>query len=368
VGDNMEISTPPSKRFILLDSLRGYAAFAIMILHFPEINGSFNTYLAVDFFLVLSGFVLMHAYFRDPEFSFWSFSQARFARLYPLHLATLVIFVLIYIVKDSYIDKSALALHGLMLHYVGLGPEKFTFNSPSWSISVEFWVNILVAATMVVGARFLGQIAPRMLNGIILAVSASCYAVLYFTLGHMDGHIQTLAPFVSAGMVRGIASFLAGVLIYKLYTRFHASQSSTFKHALSIATPILLALFAVSLWLPYIQSSIDFLLLPVFFGTVFACAFETGLGSKLVQKISHLGTISFSIYLLHRPIQVTTDMILPATTPLALKMVIVILIVLVAAHFTQKYFEMPVYHWLKKTIRRAQLKLKVYYLHATGNG
>jgi len=65
-----------SKRFVLLDSLRGYAAFAIMILHFPEINGSLNTYLAVDFFLILSGFVLMHAYFRNPEFSLVSFAQA----------------------------------------------------------------------------------------------------------------------------------------------------------------------------------------------------------------------------------------------------------------------------------------------------
>lgn len=325
-----------------------------MVLHFPEINGMFNTYLAVDFFLVLSGFVLTHAYFQNGRFSFWSFAQARFARLYPLHAATLTIFVLIYLVKGQHIDKSSLALHGLMLHHVGLGPDTFTFNSPSWSISVEFWVNILVAAVIAIGLRIMSPLSPRILNGIIFAISAICYTTMFFTLGHMDGHIQTLAPFVSAGMVRGMASFLAGILIYKLHRRCHERQSPRFRHVLKIATPGLLLAFALCLWLPYIQAKIDFFIIPIFFATVFVCAFEVGPTSEIVKKISHLGTISFSVYLLHRPIQVTTDMIVPDSTPLIIKITAVILVVLVTSHFTQRYFEMPVYHSLKKIFRKLQ--------------
>lgn len=356
----MSIETPTqskvaSKRFVLLDSLRGYAAFAIMILHFPEINGTLNTYLAVDFFLILSGFVLMHAYFRNPGFSFISFAQARFARLYPLHLITLIVSVLIYVVTSEYIDKSTLALHGLMIHHVGLGPDKFWFNSPSWSISVEFWVNILVALALVFGTRILGSIKSSIVNGLMIAVSIACYATLFMTLGHLDGHIQTLAPAISAGMIRGMASFLAGILIYKLYTHLDAAPNPALQRAFGLATPILLALFAICLWLPYIHLWIDFLMLPLFLAVVLIGAFEVGSSAKLAMKIHHLGTISFSLYLIHRPIQKIAYLILPEGTPLAVKIILIVPVVLVLAHLTQKYFEMPVYRRLKKLLRDAPL-------------
>ena len=79
-----------AERFALLDGLRGIAAFAVILDHTPpNFLGELipGRYLAVDFFFVLSGFVLAHAYGRRLEggWSVFSFMRARVIRLYPLY-------------------------------------------------------------------------------------------------------------------------------------------------------------------------------------------------------------------------------------------------------------------------------------------
>lgn len=96
------MNTAPAARLPQLDSIRGLAAVAIVIYHFcsvllPALISPIiaRFYLAVDIFFVLSGFVMIHVY--GAAFStgiavtdVLNFLRARFARIYPLHLATLL--------------------------------------------------------------------------------------------------------------------------------------------------------------------------------------------------------------------------------------------------------------------------------------
>ena len=105
--------------------------------------------LAVDFFFVLSGFVLAHMIITQSP-GFGRFTLSRFARMWPLHFATLLPFIALYLNAGTdpagHLGMSFPALVGwnlTLLQAMGPVPE-LLFNGPSWSISVEFWLNILL--------------------------------------------------------------------------------------------------------------------------------------------------------------------------------------------------------------------------------
>jgi len=134
-------------KFSALDCLRGIAAIAVGVFHFSPIWAG---YLAVDFFLILSGFILSHRYlYSGTPTSPVDFISHRLARLYHLHIFTLVTFIAAYLLENgvlpAYVDGTFFTfLQQLTLtHNIGLNPSDITYNYPSWSISVEFWVNIL---------------------------------------------------------------------------------------------------------------------------------------------------------------------------------------------------------------------------------
>ena len=100
-----------SGRFEVLDSWRGICAICVAILHFNIISHVFelpffyNSWLFVDFFFVLSGFVISHAYFNfltSPS-SLITFMVRRFGRLWPLHVATLLFLIVWEILKATII-------------------------------------------------------------------------------------------------------------------------------------------------------------------------------------------------------------------------------------------------------------------------
>ena len=114
--------------------------------------------LLVDFFFVLSGFVLARAYWNDQRSAtFANNVRERIARMYPLHFATLCAVAVmqwilvnrlasppfVYLFNDTY----DFALNLLLLNRTGL-ERGFSFNGPSWSISTEFVVNILFLAAI----------------------------------------------------------------------------------------------------------------------------------------------------------------------------------------------------------------------------
>ena len=222
----------------------------VAVWHFRPEGVEFTGFLAVDFFLILSGFVLTHAYFNRESFSLPRFIWLRWVRMYPLHLITLIFAVIIHHYMDGGIDRNALFLHLFMVHEIGFGPGYATFNGPSWTISVEFWINVMVAvvvATLVSRARLIA----------LAIIMMFFFSILFTQADWLNITSGKLYPGLNAGFVRCAGEFVLGIFVYKLYERFpsiwvpYAGVAAIVSFAIFLSTPIL-------------KGQMQFLALPVF--------------------------------------------------------------------------------------------------------
>lgn len=330
-------------RFEALDTLRGLAALAVAAWHFRPEGVRFNGFLAVDFFLILSGFVLTHAYFGRGTFSFPRFAWLRWARMYPLHLATLIAMVIVERYASGGIDRSALSLHLLMIHDIGLGPGYATFNTPSWTISVEFWINIGVGLIVMWFAPRARLVVLAVIMTIFLVILVSQASWLNLSTGY-------LLPGFSAGLVRCAGEFILGIFVYKLYQRFPTVW-------MPFGGVAALTIFAIALTTPWLVGRMQFLILPVFAGIVYLFAQQRGAVHNTLVHGRYLGKISFSLYMVHWPVFVLARSLHQAVfdAPLEINFVKVaglIALVIAVAHIVCHMIELPVYHVLRDLGRR----------------
>ena len=187
--ENVYLASKP--RYEILDGLRGVAALMVIIFHcFETYIPVFGTqivnhgYLAVDFFFVLSGFVIGYAYDdRWDRMTTWGFFKRRLTRLHPMVIAgTLIGTALFFFAGAAFPEtlkaplwKFALCLvMGLLMIPCGPGldirgwQEMNSFNGPNWSLTLEYCGNILYAFVF------------RHLPKVVLA--ALCIACAFFTL------------------------------------------------------------------------------------------------------------------------------------------------------------------------------------------
>ena len=297
-------------RFLALDSWRGICAVLITLYHLPVLfhfSGSdfmHGTYLAVDFFFVLSGFVITHSYFKkvNKVADLANFIIRRVARLWPLHVFMLVMligyeFLLLGATKagiespraifDNRTSIEAIFTNVFFLHSMGLHDTN-TWNLPSWSISVEFYT-YMVFALMAVTVKKVWYAAC------VLVVGLSA-ALLIFISKDNGMYIDWAYDF---GFFRCIMSFFSGSIAYGIYMRFSREGQRPLQYAtlFEVLAVVLLAYFVT------FQSKTAFnMFAPVIFGfTIFIFAYEGGALSKIMKTkvINILGKWSYSIYLTH---------------------------------------------------------------------
>ncbi len=181
--------------FSSLEFCRGLAAFAVVIYHIPWATSITSTaiirhmYMMVDLFFVLSGFVIFHTYGNRiySAISAARFLWLRIGRLYPLHLFMLVVFLLIELCKfgtDSLLnitannpaftenDLGSFIANLLLLQSWGVTGYR-TWNFASWSISVEFYLYVVIASLMLVFAHIRGlfwMLASVMISSVVAAL------------------------------------------------------------------------------------------------------------------------------------------------------------------------------------------------------
>lgn len=200
-----------------LTGLRFFAAFAIVLWHsqgdiFFQL-GAFNPFYpagAVPLFFVLSGFVLTINAVKYPTWS--DFFAARIARIWPAHLATLVLFIVLAPHgKDVFrtLDgASTLALNVLLLHaWVPRQEVYWSFNSPSWSVSSEmvFYAVFPLCLALLSRRPWLRLVA---LVGVVVSLIALAAHVLPGLDANWLGAVNPLAGFGSfaIGIVFGLVS------------------------------------------------------------------------------------------------------------------------------------------------------------------
>jgi len=299
-----------------LTPLRGVAALWVVLYHYtfqclPTLNSAAYThlvqkgYLAVDMFFLLSGFVLTHVYHDAFDVAdrrnYWKFISARIARLYPLHLFVLLIFVATAIVfrlveyavagraEPLPIEgpQSLLALAANLLMLQGLHARELSWNYPAWSISVEFLAYLAFPFTLpaIWRARPARQIA------LALALFGALCLLAYLTRGNFN---QWDGPLT---LLRCLPEFVLGTLLYSAFRRGACAQTlSSDAVALSLLAGVLLLLHL---------GAPDIMVVAMFAVLILALVCNAGyLARSLnVRPLIWLGTISYSLYLIHGLVQ-----------------------------------------------------------------
>ncbi|MBV7530366.1 acyltransferase [Chitinophaga sp. sic0106] len=215
------------QHYEVLDGLRGIAALSIVVFHLYEFMVPDYTkspighgYLAVDFFFCLSGFVIGYAYDeRAPQLGLKTFFRNRLIRLHPMVILGSVLGLLGYLL-DPYIGAASIAEAGyfkIVLAFVcsllvlpfpwlpGRGSGLFPYNTPVWSLLMEYIINIFYALVLLR--------TPKRWLLVMLGVSAVWIALVARHRGWIitgwDG------PTFTDGFARVFFSFLAGLTVYR---------------------------------------------------------------------------------------------------------------------------------------------------------
>lgn len=228
-------------RFDVLDFYRYAGALWVAITHFTiyylPVDASIKARVnllqpLMGFFFTLSGFVIMHVY--EGRIStlahYTDYLQKRLARIYPLHLLTLVLAV----IWGVFINRARFSfdaiLPNILLVHAWNTTTGLYFNYPSWSVSAEFFVYLLFPLFLVcvnrVGSRFA-----------LLLPLASAIAIAWFFKACKLEHPWTYATY-DFGCLRAVPSFLGGMAIYRLATIRFANLvvPGWLAHGLTIAT------------------------------------------------------------------------------------------------------------------------------------
>ena len=294
--------------FRVLDGWRGIAALLVALFHLNLLSPLYsldfvrNAFLFVDFFFVLSGFVITHSYADrlGTADGVRSFAIRRFGRLWPLHVVVLTAFVL----AES--AKAVLAARGasfyappfaganlpstIPLNLAFLQPFGFTheltWNPPSWSIGAEFWTYLVFAAVIFISRSWLARyrFAAEGLAALLLVLSFM--TLILFSAHGIDATFDL-------GFVRCLYGFLVGHFCYRLW---QVCPRDIFASPLIEIAVVILAFGYVATAGRGVHSFVAPL---VFAMVVLVFAFEAGPVSKLMSNRVNdwLGRISYSIYM-----------------------------------------------------------------------
>ncbi|MBZ9960069.1 acyltransferase [Mesorhizobium sp. B2-2-4] len=309
---SIQAGTVAGERFLVLDSWRGICALLVALFHFPTAStisqSAFvgSSYLFVDFFFVLSGFVIASSYgwrLSQPR-EVARFAVVRFGRIYPLHflmLAAFAGFELLRLMLPQVHGAGAAPFTGgfslqsllanlLLLQGVGF-EDQLTWNAPSWSISAEFFAYLLFAGVVfTAGAR-----------AWVWFVAAAIAAPL-FLLGFSTHHMDVSFDF---GFIRCLYGFSLGALL----AWFQHDSIAGARQALARTGPLLSWTLAeivmaavIVLFIALAGDNDAGIAAPLVFAlALFLFAHEGGWISVFLRTpfMLTLGALSYSIYMVH---------------------------------------------------------------------
>jgi len=347
--------------------LRGICAFAIIVWHYQHFfyNGLATTeftrssqpfynllspfyesgYFAVQIFWCISGLIMTHSYVEQSSFKSKEFAIARFARLYPIHLITLVVVVVLQQISLRSVDSYQIYGTNDFFHFIlniffaqSWGFEKdVSFNAPSWSVSIEILIYLLFCAIVPFLKRFRVWVPITILIFYRLSLSLDLNSrfhtpIVYFFLG-------VLIYFIGKSKYKKISDF-SYVLIF----------------AFEITAYIGLRNFGVinfgagangyvwsTAFLVLIVSQIDHLKIV-----------------RLLIRARVLGDISYSVFLWHIPLQISIKLVqanYAVDLTIAHRNIFFILYIsltYILGYFSYKHIEQPAQRYFRQKLIRTQ--------------
>lgn len=286
----------PVGRLPLLDALRGVAALGVVLHHEAPLYGAPGlfprAYLAVDFFFMLSGFVLTLAF--EPKLrgglKASDFMLRRAARLWPVLAVGVLIGAGWRLSVGATGHLWLLTLCGLLLVPLRRGPGGlFPINGPQWSLAYELLANA-------VHALVLARLGNRLLLVFVLACAAvlAWCAYVWGSVGLGDTGRNWWGGFARVGFGYGL-----GVWLGRQFAAGRAPVAPLGAWAGGLLLP--LALFSLPWW-PLSVVPGDLLGVFVIFPPALWCAAHVSLRGPGLRIADALGRLSYPAYAIHGPV------------------------------------------------------------------
>ncbi len=361
-------AVPTKSHYEILDGLRGVAAITVVTFHcFEPYSLGDHTkqiinhgYLAVDFFFLLSGFVVAYAYDdRWGRMTEWEFYKRRLIRLQPMVIAGSVIgAILFYFAAGPEFRLISATPVWKVLLYMVIGAtllpvlpsmdirgwdEMHPLNGPAWSLFFEYIANILYAAIV------------RKFSKRALAVLVFLAGVFLIHMAVTSKHGDVIGGWsldpteLHVGFARLLYPFFAGVLLMRLGKRIHVEG------AFAWCSLLLLAILAfprvggsLHLWVNGLFDSFSILIL-------FPMVVAMGAGGRVTGKVEtkawkYLAEISYPLYITHYPlIYINTTWTAKQKFPVAAGFgwgAALLLVAVSVAYACLKLYDEPVRTWL----------------------
>ena len=357
-------AAPKPEYYSALDGFRGLLAVFVAIYHtiwisHPQEWRFFgNGPVIIDLFFAFSGFLMWRLYVDRLETSAQAgaFIKRRFARLYPLHVFMLFVFVAyalarLLAAKLGFSEQSpgeilpfqsgsnegfwGMFQHLTMLNAMGFS-EGLNFNPPSWTVGAEFYTYFIFAAMMM-------WFRPKKL--IDFTIIALCVALIY---GVLSGSKPNMNINHDYGFWRCVAGFYTGILAAVSFPKLRS-----YINDLSRLAATALELFTVGAcvaFVVYVSGKGQFLVAPFIFAFVIVFAAGRGAVSTFMSEriFQYLAKISYSVYLVHVIIAFAFAIVmervlggLPTEWVADFWLYVYLCVVLVVSHCTYHLIEVP---------------------------
>ena len=292
-----------------LTSLRFFFALCVFLSHLSFLkktdfrfifeNIFFEGFFGVSFFFILSGFILAFNYkdkFAEKNISLKKFYIARISRIYPLHIATLLVSIPLF-----YKGVRVLFLNIFLLQsYIPKENIFFSYNAPSWSISSEFFFYAVFPFIIYISAKV--NYFTKIL-GVFIFVAIIILINIFLPEKQLHYWLY-ISPFTR------IFDFTIGIFLFDLYAFIKNKNlvvSNNFSNILeifSLFTLIVFFLFKDDVYINFRYSVyywIPMCLIIFSFAFSFLHAKSNNIITNFLSKkwLVYLGEISFAFYLIH---------------------------------------------------------------------
>jgi peptidoglycan/LPS O-acetylase OafA/YrhL len=357
--------------YVILDGLRGVAAVMVVVFHLCEAHSTSHLdqiinhgYLAVDFFFLLSGFVIGYAYDdRWKKMGIGNFFKRRLVRLQPMVVMGMIVGAVCFYFQDSGLWP---AIHEvpvwkmLLVMLIGFTlipvppsmdirgwTEMHPLDGPGWSLFFEYIANILYAL-------FVRRFSKTTLS--ILVIIAA-FALVHLAITSPNGDLiggWSIDPVqLRIGVTRVMYPFFAGLLLYRV------GKLVDVKHAFFWCSLLLIIAFSIPrvggsehLWMNGLYDSLTIIF--IFPLIVFLGASGEVTGKYASRVCKFLGNISYPLYMTHYPlIYIYTAWVAGNKMPLRRAYPVALFVfisAIVIAFACLKLYDEPVRLWLKKKV------------------
>jgi peptidoglycan/LPS O-acetylase OafA/YrhL len=332
-----------ARKFETLDGLRGVAALAVVLFHFPGPLRAISSggYLAVDLFFLMSGFVIAASYeqrLRDG----WrpgDFLMVRLRRLWPLYALGVALGVacffavrwlrpdMAYVLPPMPMVSAVLLSLFFVPQVTFYGGPAFPFNLASWSLSVEIAGNAVYA--------FLARGLTTRMVAVMSAIGFVGLALIWFRTGDLNAGVSP--GNIAGGYVRFLFSFPLGVLMYRLHAAERLPKLST-----PVWLPLALTAFAFLGW-----HGADLVIVAVLFPAILAMSLSHETSPRGARVLAWAGAVSYPLYILHPPLIQLWQLLPRGAGDFAFVVGIVVLATLV-----DRWFDRPLQKALHRLVQR----------------